>query len=393
MHTGKTDKLVIEKGSALLPDGELRICDVLVEGGRIKEIGNNLKSEWQIDATNSYVLPGLIDLHTHGIGWESVGAGTLKEYARIEASCGATTFYPTLFAPPEEIARQMERHRQQTDELRQIPQVGGFRLESPYLAHTGAGLSRDLAPITGETTNFLLAAGGGYVKIWDISPELPGAPELIRQLTREGIVGSISHTQGTIEEARMAVDAGARLVTHMFDTFVLPKTTDSEPGVYPAGLVDYLLIEDRVTCEIIADGTHVDPLLLEKTFRCKTPNKIAFITDSNYGAGLPPGEYVLPENRGRVRIKGSNNGVRLIERGMGLAGSALTPINAFRNAVQLFGKDIATASQVCSKTPAQLMGLNKGEIAVGKDADFIILNSDFELLYTMVAGMIVYEKE
>lgn len=162
---------------------------------------------------------------------------------------------------------------------------------------------------------------------------MPGASELICQLTRDGVVCSIAHTQGSIEQSRVAVDAGARLVTHMFDTFVLPEITNSDPGVYPTGLVDYLLIEDRVTGEIIADGTHVHPLLLEKTFRCKTPKRIAFITDSNIGAGLSPGEYTLPGGWGRALIKGANNGVRLVDRGMGLAGSALTPIDAFRNAV------------------------------------------------------------
>jgi N-acetylglucosamine-6-phosphate deacetylase len=383
--------LIIKNGNVLLQGGELRCCDVRIENGRIADIGLDIPSESALDATGSYVLPGLIDLHTHGIGFEFGTIGSLKEYARVEAVHGATTFYPTLFGPYEARAKQLERHRRETDELRQIPQVNGFRLESPYLAHTGAGVSRDLAPIRPETTDRLLKAGGGHIKIWDISPELPGAPDLIRQLASDGVVCSIAHTQGTIEQARIAVDAGATLVTHLFDTFVLPEVTD--PGVYPAGLVDYLLIEDRVTCEIVADGTHVPSILVEKAFRCKTSEKIAFITDSNFGAGLPPGEYVLPEGRGKVMIKGCNDGVRLLDRDMTLAGSALTPIDGFRNAMRLFGKDMATASQVCSRTPACVMGLNKGEIAVGRDADFVFLSADLEVLYTIVGGEMVYRKE
>lgn len=236
----------------------------------------------------------------------------------------------------------------------------------------------------------LLAAGGGLIRIWDISPELPGAVDEIRYLSERGIVCSLAHTQTTIAQARAAVDAGARLVTHLFDTFVLPVMTD--PGVYPAGLVDYLLTEDRVTCEIIADGTHVHPLLVEKALRCKTADRLAFVTDSNYGAGLPPGRYTLPNDWGPVAIDGPNNGVRLLERGMVLSGSALTPLDVFRNAVQMFNKDIATASRLCSVAQARLLGLNKGEIAIGKDADVIVLDEQLELVCTIAAGGLVYQR-
>lgn len=122
--------LVIKNGKVLLPSGELVRCDVLVRNGRIRDVGPELEAETQIDLVGGYVLPGLIDLHTHAVHTVSVETGSLAEYAKIEASHGTTTFYPTLFSRPEENARHMERHRRETDELRQLPQVGGFRLES-----------------------------------------------------------------------------------------------------------------------------------------------------------------------------------------------------------------------------------------------------------------------
>ena len=383
--------LAIRNGRVLLADEGMCCCDLLLAAGAIQETGSSLKGDRELDAEGGYVLPGLIDLHTHGIQKESVDAGLLAEYARIEACFGATTFYPTLFASPEEAARQMERHRRETDELRKTPQVGGFRLESPYLARTGAGVTKDLTTINPRTTDMLLEAGGGHVRIWDVSPELVGAAGLIAQLSQQGLVCSIAHTGAAIDQGRAAVDAGARLVTHLFDVFTIP--TEQTSGVYPAGLVDYLLVEDRVTCEIIGDGTHVDPLLVEKAFRCKPQDRLVFVTDSNFGAGLPPGQYDAPGSWGRVEIEGPNNGVRMVDRNRGLAGSALTPIDGFRNAVRRFGKDLGAASRIWSRNPARLMDLNKGDIALGRDADLIILDNELELVCTMVAGEIVYHRD
>jgi N-acetylglucosamine-6-phosphate deacetylase len=381
---GENRSLVIRNGSVLLGNGRLETCDLLLAQGHIVALGHGLAADAVLDVGGAFVLPGLIDLHTHGIGRESMASATLEDYCRLEAAHGATAFFPTLFGPPPESIGHMQRHRQH-DPAHAGAQVAGFRLESPYLAQTGAGLSRDLAPITAETTEALLAAGGGQVKIWDISPELPGAPELVRRLSADGIVCSLAHTHASIEQARAVVDAGARLVTHLFDTFAVPAMVD--PGVYPAGLVDYLLVEDRVACEIIADGTHVHPLLVEKALRCKTAERLAWVTDSNFGAGLPPGEYDAP-GWGPIVVGHPNHGVRLRDRKL-LAGSALTPIDGFRNAIRLFGRDLAVASRLCSATPARLLGLNKGTLDVGRDADIIVLDAGLGLLFTLVAGEIV----
>ncbi len=385
------DQLLVRNGSVLLPDGRVQVADVLLQGGKIVGAhgGAPLLQVRRIDAAGAYVLPGLIDLHMHGMCTESARDGSLRELARLEAGRGATTFFPTLFGSPQVLMAAMRRLRQETDDLRAAPQVGGFRLESPYLACTGALSKDDLAPIAPHTTQALLEAGGGHIKMWDISPELPGAPEAIRGLCAHGIVCSIAHTQCTIEQARAAVDAGARLVTHIYDTFVPPHMTD--PGVYPAGLTDYLLIEDRVVCEIIGDGTHVHPVLVEVTLRSKTPQRVVFVTDSNYGAGLPPGRYTTPDGTDIV-IRDANNGVRMAARGRVLFGSALSPIDNLRNVIRIFGKDLATASQVCSATPARLMGLNKGHIAPGKDADLIILDRELNLLCTIAGGELAYQK-
>jgi len=388
------DTLVIRNGSILLSSGELHTGNIFIEDGQIKSIdGSFAESAQQIDATDCYILPGLIDSHVHGLEYDGVADSHLADFAKTEASHGVTTFFPTLFASPAKIAGQMKRHREETNELTLLPQIGGFRLESPYLAIPSGGLASDVAPISSETTKMLLEAGNGHIKIWDVSPELPGAAKLVEELTAQGIVCSIAHTHATIDQAREVVDAGAKLITHMFDVIAHPVMIDPDPDVYPVGLADYLLVEDRVACEIIADGTHVHPYLVEEALRCKPAGKVVFVTDSNLGAGLPPGQYTLPGGWVTVQINGSNDGVRVVDRDMVLAGSALTMLDSFRSAVRLFDRDLANAIAYCSTNPAELLGLNKGSISIGKDADLIILDKSLNLVYTIAGGNIVYHRQ
>lgn len=383
-----TFDLAIRNGLICNADGDCRISDIGISEGRINAIGNTIKAKSELDASNKRIVPGFIDIHTHGIGFESVKDGDIAEISRIEASYGATSFVPTLFGPPDESIENLCRHLKATDNLQASPQIAGFRLESPYLGYTGAGIPTDLAPVSRKLTDSILQAGDGHILIWDISPEIDGACNEIDYLSSKGIICSLAHTRASIEQAKDAVDAGAKLVTHLFDTFVVPTMTD--PGVYPVSLIDYLLVEDRLHCEIIGDGAHVHPLLVEKTFRCKGLDKTVFVTDSNLGAGLPDGDYELPGGWGRARVSGTNNGVRLIDREMGLAGSALTPIGSFVNAVQIFKRRIADACRLCSLVPANLLGLNKGVIAEGFDADLVLLNEDLAIEHTISAGQIVY---
>ncbi|HNQ34522.1 MAG TPA: amidohydrolase family protein [bacterium] len=383
-------ELSIRNGRCLLADGRLAATDLRLSGGRIAEIGSGLKSGRELDAAGGLLLPGLVDLHTHGLEFALAETAGLDEYARLEAARGVTAFCPTFFNAPENLLETLRRHCRETGRLQAVPQAVGFRLESPYLTRTGGGRSDDLVPITTGLTDALLEAGGGLIKVWDIAPELEGAVELIGRLSSRGIVCSLGHTNAGLETAAAAVEAGARLVTHLFN--VMPPPDPAEPGLTPVGLADYFLVEPRLWAEIIPDGTHVAPILVREALRCKGPDRLIFITDSNCGAGLAPGDYLFPNRWGRVRIGGSEAGVRLIDRDLVLAGSALTALDAFRAAVNRFGQDLAAASRLCSTNPARLLGLNKGEIAPGRDADLVILDDRLDLICTVAAGRVVYER-
>jgi len=379
------------KNGTVLQEARLEAgADLRTEGSRIIKISAGLHpeaGEETIDATGCYVLPGLIDLHNHGLRHVMAQYDSLMEYSRLLAAEGVTACLPTLLGSPAENMEAMRRGLAETDGFRLTPNLIGFRPEITYLAKTGAGAAGSLARITAETTEALYTASRGTIRIWDVSPELDGANSFIRWCRERGIVTSLAHSAATIEQARRAVDAGLSLITHFYDTFDPPPQID--PGVYPAGLTDYIQIEDRLTAEIIPDGVHVHPLLVEKTLRCKGIGRVAFVTDGVKGAGNPPGIYDGLYPGVQVEIT-AERGVRRVSDDA-LSGSALTHISCLRNAIGKFGRTLAEASVLCSRTPAAVLGIpTKGCLAAGMDADMIILTADLGLVGTIAGGQVLY---
>lgn len=388
--SGEDDKVLIRNGIVLRDDRLEEGYDLRIERARIVAIGPALTpepDEQVIEADGCYVLPGLVDLHNHGIRHIMAQYDSLVEYSRLMAAAGATCCVPTLLGSPPENIAAMRRGLDETDRFRRTPNLLGFRPEITYLAKTGAGAAAALTQIAPETTEALYRAAEGKIPVWDVSPELEGALPFIRWCREHGIVTSLAHSAATIEQARLAVDAGLSLVTHFYDTFDPPPQTD--PGVYPAGLTDYIQVEDRLTVEIIPDGVHVHPLLVEKTFRCKGLDRSAFVTDGVRGAGNPPGLYDGLYPGVLVEVT-ADRGVRR-KPDDALSGSALTPIQCLRNAVQRFGRSLAEASILCSRTPAQVLGLRrKGRLAAGMDADILIVTQDLTVQTTIAGGEILY---
>ncbi len=364
-------------------------ADVALSEGRIQGIGRGLQAapgEEVIEAEGLLALPGLIDLHTHGLKSVSVQDGSLVEYARLQLEQGVTTCVPTLYGSPDANRRRLMEAMAETRDLADTPNILGFRPEIMYVAKTGAGSAESLSAIDPDTSEALYAAARGRIPIWDVSPELDGALPFIRWARGKGIVVSLAHTGATVEETRAGVDAGLTLVTHLYDTFDLARQTD--PGVYPAGVTDYVQIEDRLSVEVIPDGVHVHPFLVEKTLRCKGLERVVFVTDSLRGSGNPPGVYEGLAGGERIAVTPDRGMRRLSDDA--LSGSCLTHLQSFRNAVRLFGRSMREASILCSRNPARLLGLNTGCLAAGMDADLILLDRELELAATLLAGELVY---
>jgi N-acetylglucosamine-6-phosphate deacetylase len=364
--------------------------DVQLADGRISALGANLApepGEAILDASGCYVLPGLVDLHNHGVRHVMAQYDSLPEYSQLLAAEGVTACVPTLLGSPGENVEAMQRGLRETDYLRRTPNLLGFRPEITYLSKTGAGSVDSLTRITAETTEALWQASEGTIRVWDVSPELEGALSFVRWCRDRGIVTSLAHSSAAIQDARRAVDAGLSLITHFYDTFDPPPMTDA--GVYPVGLTDYIQVEDRLTVEIIPDGVHVHPLLVEKTFRCKGLDRVAFVTDGVKGAGCQPGIYDGLYPGVQVAVT-ADQGVRRLPDNA-LSGSALTHIQCFRNALLKFGRSLAEASVLCSRTPARVLGLRrKGCLAEGMDADVLILDMSLQLVATIAGGQVLY---
>jgi N-acetylglucosamine-6-phosphate deacetylase len=383
---------ILVRGGDVLAAGRVEQgCDLLAEEGRVRRIGPNLsepRGARVVDARGCWVLPGLVDIHTHGIGDVAIDTGSAREYSRLHAENGVTSCLATLALDAEADARRMREIFRETDDLRLTPNIAGFRPEILYLVDASAGPSSSLARPDQRTTEMLWEASRGLIRVWDVSPEIEGALAFIAWCAEHGVVASMAHSSAGIDTVRPAVDAGMRLVTHFYDLFAMPVEKDE--GVYPAGVTDYINVEDRLTVEIIPDGVHVDPLLVEKTLRCKGVDRVVFITDSLRGSGKPPGTYdgIIPGEPVEVT---AGRGIRRKSDDI-LSGSAITTITAFRNAVRMFGRSIPDACRLCALTPARLVGLHrKGLLAVGMDADVVVLDSNLALRATIATGQVLHE--
>jgi N-acetylglucosamine-6-phosphate deacetylase len=254
----------------------------------------------------------------------------------------------------------------------------GLHLEGPFLSADAAGAHERAWIETADDALFEELASSDAVTMMTLAPERAGAPERIARLVAAGIVVSIGHTRATYDEAIRAFDAGATMVTHLYNA--MSPFGHRSPGVVGAALAD-----DRVTCGLIADGVHVHDASMRIAVRAKTPSRIALVTDAMAAAAMGPGTYALAGKTVTVDATSA----RLADGT--LAGSILTMDAAVRNAVA-FGNSLADSLRMASAVPARVLGLSsKGRLAAGADADLVLLDDALGVRATIVAGEIAFD--
>lgn len=361
--------VAIRAERALLPDGALGgPVAVDVDGGNITRVSTADGSE---RCPHHLLVPGFVDLQVNGHDDVDVAAASGGDWDRLDellVDQGVTTWCPTLVTAP---LGRLERAMARVGEAMarpggKRPAIAGIHLEGPFLGGAPGAHRRDwLLPF--DLT--WLAELPASVRIVTLAPELEGAADVVRALADRGVVVSLGHSTATAAQASAAVDAGARLVTHLFNG--MGPLHHRQPG-----LVGLALADPRLVVSIIADLVHVDAVALRIAFAAKGPGGIALVTDAiAWRAGNAHAGSEVARRDGGPRLADGT-----------LAGSALTMDAAVRNAVAS-GVDLAAALVAAAMTPAAVLGLaDRGAVAVGRRADLVALDEQLGVEAVWIGG-------
>ncbi|MFI9204894.1 N-acetylglucosamine-6-phosphate deacetylase [Streptomyces sp. NPDC053048] len=373
------ERTVLAGARVVLPTGVAEGGRVTVEDGRI---AHDVPGESPtLDLTGHTIVPGFVDMHLHGGGGASFSSGTAEEALttiRTHRAHGTTTMIAsTVTGDLDDLARQAAV----LAELTQQGDLAGIHFEGPFISANRCGahqpeLLRDPDP---ADVRKLVDAAHGAARMMTLAPELPGGLESVRMLADLGVIAAVGHTDSTYEATLDAIEAGATVATHLFNA--MPGLLHRAPGPVAA-----LLEDERVTVELINDGTHLHPAVLELAFARAGADRVAFITDAMGAAGMNDGMYFLGPMGVEVR-----DGVARIADGPtagSIAGSTLTLDTAFKRAVTIDKLPLEDAVRALSTNPARLLGLSDriGSLEPGKDADLVVFDGSYDLVGVMRRG-------
>jgi N-acetylglucosamine-6-phosphate deacetylase len=410
MATASTNSLLLRGARIIGQEHVIEPGAVLIESGRIVLILDSETSELPaadsvIDLKGATLFPGFIDVHIHGaagVDAMTATADDLKQVSEFLVREGVTAWMPTLVpASTEEyqqaihaitgLIEQQEaefaRSALSADGTSALPaikaRVLGVHYEGPFVNSEQCGaLHRE------HFRSFKDSAGldslptikqDGVAHLMTLAPEVDGGIDLIKELCRRGWIVSIGHTRAKVDVLDQALAAGARHMTHFMNA--MTPLHHRAPG--PVG---WGLIRDEVTCDIIADGVHLDPSILKLILRSKTAERISLISDAVAPAGLGDGAYQIWGETIRVR-----NGRTQNARGS-IAGSVITMLDAVRMMLSL-GASECEVARMASLNPARLLGIDDdcGSIQEGKRADLVALDQARNLHLTIAGGHVVFQ--
>jgi N-acetylglucosamine-6-phosphate deacetylase len=370
----------IEHPLVFVEDG--KIVEVVSREGREVSRGTRL-----LDLGDACLVPGFIDVHIHGGSGHDVmesDSTALRAVEQLLYRHGVTSYLPTtITAPLDETLKAVERLANAIASGQGKGNAGrarpvGIHLEGPFISHIRRGVHppEDILPPTLETFQKLWEASRGCVKVITVAPEVEGARAVIAGATARGVCVSIGHSDADLKAAQDGVAAGARHATHTFNA--MRPLDHRDPGILAVVLMD-----DRISAEIIADGIHVDPLIVQLFLRAKGADGAVLVTDGTAATGMPNGHYRL----GSLDVEVKDGKCTADGK---LAGSVLTMDKAVQNVMKFASCDLQHAVRLATLNPARTAGLapQSGTIAVGAFADMVALSPRGEVRTTIVRGQV-----
>ncbi len=400
---GARGTLLIFNGRILSETAMLPTGYVLVRDGRIASIGADwsaVTAEERVDAQGLLVCPGLIDMHTHGImdvSFMDSDVPTMVRGLAQYAAYGVTRVVASTLANPYDvIISQIARMRAVMENRWYGAMLHGAHMEGPWLAPRCRG-GHDLrylrAPEKADVQR-ILGEVGDVIRTVTYAPELPGSVWLTEQLAWRGIVPVLGHTEASYEEARAAILAGARHVTHMYDATMSYKENPEEALVMMPGMETAVLHDDDVSIELIGCPVHVPKPFFRFIDKVKPRGKKVIVTDSLVGTGMPEGSVLTYKDGHRVYVE--KGVLRMIDDDPkingNLTGSAVTLNVGLRRLKEYTGLPMEEAVRWVSLNPAATLGIEHetGSIKVGKLADIAIMDDECSVKLTFVRGRRVH---
>ncbi len=371
----------IVTATEIIKGGSLSYTD-----GIIDYVGRaEVSADKVIDAEGAYVVPGFIDIHCHGGNNLEFMDADIEEFGKIvdfHKSHGTTTIFPTTLAAEEGETLEMLNTYEKYKALNPTSPAYGIHLEGPWLSPKQCG-AQNTSYMKFPNADELRRLKQRYPFIYkaDAAPELPGGAEFGEAGKELGIVMSPAHTDADFSDMEEALKHGYTAVTHLYSGM---KGTERKNAFRVAGAVEAGLYFDEYYVEIIADGKHLPPQLLRYIYKIKGAEKICMITDAIRASGLPNGAKTKIGSLKRGLDVIVEDDVAKMPDRQSFAGSTATTDRLFKTMASAIGvsdKTLVDISKMSSLTPAMLMGLSdRGEIAEGKRADLVFLNSELDLV-------------
>lgn len=373
---------------------DLAAGNITIESAQIQAIDAEQGEHGQeIDATNAIVMPGFIDVHTHGGGGfnlHTTNAEEIHDYLRWVSGTGVTSCLLAIVGVPNAMPLpQLQTAVQAIEHIKQSERITGaeplgVHMEGPYFSveRRGAHPPSWLRMPDEAETERVLEVARGHLRLITLAPELPGAQAMIRRLLEAGVTVSMGHTDADYEQAQEGIRWGITHATHCFNA--MRPLHHRHPGPLAA-----IFEAPQVRGELIGDGIHVHPTLMRILVKMLGPERVVVITDAQACAGMPEGVFEFAGQRLHV-----GNGAARLDDGS-LAGSVLTMDQALRNMVMFARVSLSDAVRMQTLNPALAAGAadRKGRLQAGYDADLVIMDRDLQLQATISRGRVTFVTE